>query len=113
MTRKEAQAILRALAEGLDPRTGEALSETGPWSDPRVIRALFLAVESLHETEGVAPSRSNTGRDSHATRPAWSSRTSAGVEGSESVGVRRLSACRRACRTRCVPDPASRGRSFP
>jgi hypothetical protein len=54
MTHKEAQAILRALAEGLDPRTGEQLSEAGPWSEPRVIRALFLAVEALHEARVMA-----------------------------------------------------------
>lgn len=40
-------AIVRALAEGFDPRTGEEFSGEGPWSDPKVIRALFLAARAL------------------------------------------------------------------
>ena len=43
-------AILQALAEGRDPRTGTKLAGEGVWSDPRVIRALFLACAALERT---------------------------------------------------------------
>jgi hypothetical protein len=45
----ESVAILRALAQGYDPRTGEEFQEQGAWSDPRVIRALFRAAEALED----------------------------------------------------------------
>jgi hypothetical protein len=44
---EESVAILRALAAGFDPRTGEEFQEDGAWSDPKVIRALFRAAEAL------------------------------------------------------------------
>ena len=43
-------AVVHALAEGFDPRTGEKLTGEGPWSDADVIRALFLAAEALERT---------------------------------------------------------------
>lgn len=37
----EAKSLLSALANGLDPITGEVLPDTSPYNEPRVIRALF------------------------------------------------------------------------
>ncbi len=50
MTLSEAQQIIEALAQGLNPITGEVLAEGGPCSEPQVIRALFLAAKALAES---------------------------------------------------------------
>ena len=39
--------IVRALADGADPHTGEQLPIVGPYQQPDVIRALFLAARVL------------------------------------------------------------------
>ena len=36
--------ILRALADGVDPKTGETLSNESPYSEPRTLRAIFASV---------------------------------------------------------------------
>ncbi|ADE13513.1 conserved hypothetical protein [Nitrosococcus halophilus Nc 4] len=43
----EAREILNALANGVDPVTGEVLPETSPYNEPKVIRALFTVLNSL------------------------------------------------------------------
>ena len=43
----EARKILRALAEGADPFTGEILDGEGLWANAKVVRALYLAVQQL------------------------------------------------------------------
>ncbi|HZH97544.1 MAG TPA: HRDC domain-containing protein [Fimbriimonadaceae bacterium] len=43
--------ILRALAEGIDPVTGEVLGETHVCQYPPVIRALFRAAESMQREQ--------------------------------------------------------------
>ena len=46
----QALKIVRALADGADPHTGEELPIVGPYQQPDVIRALFLATRALeHE----------------------------------------------------------------
>ena len=47
MERQAALHILQALAQGIDPHTGEHLSGTGPYQHPDTVRALFHAVEAL------------------------------------------------------------------
>ena len=47
MIPEDAVPILRALADGFDPRSGEAFAEPGAWADPNVIRALFAAIAAL------------------------------------------------------------------
>ncbi|HWC65914.1 MAG TPA: hypothetical protein VG777_07520, partial [Thermoanaerobaculia bacterium] len=42
-------SILRTLAEGFDPRSGDELPEGGPFSDPEVIRALLAGARALEE----------------------------------------------------------------
>lgn len=53
-------AIVKALAEGFDPRTGEEFSGEGPWSDPKVIRALFLAARALERANRNGASKAQT-----------------------------------------------------
>ncbi len=43
----EARRILRYLADGTDPETGETFPMESPYQKPRVIRSLFVAVEAL------------------------------------------------------------------
>jgi hypothetical protein len=45
--RSEACDILESLAEGIDPHTGEVLSNQSPYNHPRVIRALYSALLAL------------------------------------------------------------------
>jgi hypothetical protein len=44
-------AILKALAAGFDPRTGEEFGEKGAWADPRVTAALTRAADALETKE--------------------------------------------------------------
>jgi hypothetical protein len=44
---EESVAILKALASGFDPRSGEEFAEKGVWSDPRVIGALSQGAQAL------------------------------------------------------------------
>jgi len=55
MTTEEARAILATIADGFDPRTGEAFPRDGLWSDPAVLRALFAAVKALERPPRVLP----------------------------------------------------------
>ena len=45
MELREAQSIVKALAQGVDPNTGEVFPPDSPYNEPRIIRALF----ALHE----------------------------------------------------------------
>ena len=47
MESSDAMKIIQALAEGVDPTTGEVFPEDSPYNDPRVIRALFQALKAL------------------------------------------------------------------
>lgn len=49
--------IVECLAKGIDPLTGEILSEHGPLNDPAVIRALFEAANALRTSP--APGQPN------------------------------------------------------
>ncbi|MFO7190465.1 MAG: hypothetical protein DIU74_012320 [Pseudomonadota bacterium] len=48
MDQDKARSILKALAEGLDPRSGEAFPADSPYQHPDVIRALYAALEAMH-----------------------------------------------------------------
>lgn len=50
MDTNQALKVLRSLADGIDPQSGEALPQTSPFGQPAVIRALFRAIDSLEET---------------------------------------------------------------
>ncbi|WP_322048319.1 hypothetical protein [Paraburkholderia sp. J67] len=47
MSPQEAWPIIRTLANGIDPLTGEVLSDQSPFNQPDVIRALFAAAQAL------------------------------------------------------------------
>src|SRR5918994_5531506 len=55
MDAERAADILRALADGVDPFTGEVIDDRSPLQNPECIRALFTALEEL---EGRASDRS-------------------------------------------------------
>ena len=44
----EAKKIIDALANGIDPESGEVLPSQSSLNNPQVIRALFVAQKSLH-----------------------------------------------------------------
>ena len=41
----EARSIVKTLAQGIDPSTGEVFPTDSPYNDPKTIRALFNVVE--------------------------------------------------------------------
>ncbi len=47
MEEREALEIVRALAEGIDPYTGEVLGDESPYQNARTVRALFCAIGAL------------------------------------------------------------------
>ena len=47
MEQDRALSILKALADGVDPATGEQFSADSPYQHPDIIRALFWAVHTL------------------------------------------------------------------
>ena len=51
MSPSEAKALLEALANGIDPRTGEVQAEGSAFAHPPLIRALFLACSALEHLE--------------------------------------------------------------
>ena len=47
MSPNEAKSIIEALANSVDPETGEVLSAQSVFNSPQVIRALFMATNAL------------------------------------------------------------------
>lgn len=47
MQNSEALRIIQALADGVDPTTGEVLEVDSPFQNPQIVRALFAAVDAL------------------------------------------------------------------
>ena len=47
MEQDKALSILKTLADGVDPATGEQFSADSPYQHPDIIRALFWAVQTL------------------------------------------------------------------
>ncbi len=48
----EARTIVRTLAQGVDPTTGEVFAADSPYNHPKVIRALFTLHEHARATRG-------------------------------------------------------------
>jgi RNA polymerase-binding transcription factor DksA len=59
MDRRRALEILRVLARGEDPTTGEILPEESPYQHAEVVRALFAAIEALEGQRSRATGRRN------------------------------------------------------
>ncbi len=57
MQNAEALRIIRALADGVDPETGEVFEGESPFQNPQILRALFAAACEL-ESRVKAESRS-------------------------------------------------------
>jgi hypothetical protein len=49
MQLESALPIVRALADGVNPVTGEAYPEQSPYAEPRTLRALFSAVDLMQK----------------------------------------------------------------
>ena len=49
MQLESALPIVRALADGVNPITGEAYPEESPYAEPRTLRALFSAVDIMQK----------------------------------------------------------------
>lgn len=61
----QAREIIEALANGVDPITGEVFSKNHSFNDPDIIRALFVATEELKKAE----KRSNRKQPENAGKP--------------------------------------------
>jgi hypothetical protein len=48
MSPNEAKSIIEALANGVDPETGEVFPTQSVFNNPQVIRALFMATNALN-----------------------------------------------------------------
>ena len=60
----EARKVIRYLADGMDPLTGEMFPMDSPYQQPQVIRSLYMAVEAMgrqKKSEKFDPSRSKAG----------------------------------------------------
>ena len=57
MTPQEAQRVINALADGVDPDTGEFFPEESALLKPSVIRALFVASRALETPRSAAKER--------------------------------------------------------
>jgi DNA-directed RNA polymerase specialized sigma24 family protein len=49
MSPHQAKVTIEALANGIDPETGEVLNEQSIFNNPLVIRALFMAIKALDQ----------------------------------------------------------------
>ena len=63
----KAAAILKSLAAGMDPAAGQPLTSIAPLQSPDVVRALFLAAETLEARTRLA--RRNTNLPRNAGKP--------------------------------------------
>ena len=45
METTEVRSIVKTLAQGIDPTTGEVFPQNSPYNDPKIIRALFKVVD--------------------------------------------------------------------
>ncbi len=46
--------ILHALANGVDPHTGEEYSADSPYQHPQTVRALYMAIEAMERSKELA-----------------------------------------------------------
>lgn len=47
----ETLKIIRALADGINPFTGEIFQDDSPYQNPQMVRALYKAIEALESQE--------------------------------------------------------------
>ena len=71
MEKQAALHIIQALAQGIDPHTGETFPADSPYQHPETVRALFQAAQALAESTLERPRRSAQGAPENAGKP-WS-----------------------------------------
>jgi hypothetical protein len=59
MEESQALEILRVLAEGVDPFTGEEFPPSSPYQHPQTVRALFTAIQALEKQQANARRKSH------------------------------------------------------
>ncbi len=69
MEREKTIEILKALAEGIDPGTGEQFPAGSPYQHPDTVRALFAAIHGL-ENAAPRPAKTDAPRPDKSGRPA-------------------------------------------
>ncbi len=71
MQAQQAQTILKALADGCHPRTGEAFPDDSAYQDPLAVRALHFALDNLKATEDKATAivEKSTNKPSRSGKP--------------------------------------------
>jgi len=57
MENAEALKVVRSLASGVDPQSGEVFAADGPYQRAQTVRALFAAAEALEQAERTARRR--------------------------------------------------------
>ena len=51
MDTEKSLGIIKALAKGIDPHTGEIYSADSPYQHVQTVRALFLAIEAMERSK--------------------------------------------------------------
>jgi hypothetical protein len=66
MNKQERIAILKQLADGIDPYTGERLPEQSPYNHPQTVRALYQAIIAIEkmkdDASAIQPRLVNAGK---------------------------------------------------
>jgi hypothetical protein len=60
MEKQAALHIIQALAQGIDPHTGEAFPAASPYQHPQTVRALFQAAQALADAGSSSPRASQS-----------------------------------------------------
>ena len=68
MEKQAALHIIQALAQGIDPHTGEAFPAASPYQHPQTVRALFQAAQALADAGSSSP-RASQGAPGNAGKP--------------------------------------------
>jgi len=83
MEKQTALHIIQALAQGIDPHSGEAFPTDSPYQHPDTVRALFQAVQALTEPSAARPrpatphgAPTNAGKPWTAMKTTYSPRAS-------------------------------------
>ena len=81
MEKQAAVQILQALAQGVDPHTGETFPDASPYQHPDTVRALFHALQALTDPTGGRPRPAQQGTPANAGKPWTDAEDKALAEG--------------------------------
>ncbi|NQT20616.1 MAG: hypothetical protein HQ592_12990 [Planctomycetes bacterium] len=76
MDTTEALKLIRLLADGIDPITGEQYPESSPYQNARIVRALYSAIHALEYESGRTTQKKNL--PGNAGKP-WPEEEAAGL----------------------------------